>query len=70
MSDRHRRNTQTGDELFIDFPDAKVDNKLQFAFHVAFGEPGVINGAAVIETLQSMADLVENLASNFAPLLL
>jgi hypothetical protein len=33
-----------GDELFIDSPDAKVNEKMQFRFDVAFGEPQVLVG--------------------------
>jgi hypothetical protein len=60
---------KVGDELFIDAPDAKVKEKLQFCFDIAFGEPGIIEGAPLIETLHGMADLVDHLLTDFALLL-
>ena len=60
---------KVGDELFIDAPDAEVNEKINFLFDIAFGEPGVVEGDAIIETLQGMYDLVDNLVSDFAPLL-
>jgi hypothetical protein len=58
-----------GDELFIDSPDAKVNEKMQFRFDVAFGEPQVLEGESLVETLYGMSDVVSNLISDFAPLL-
>jgi hypothetical protein len=60
---------KAGDELFIDAPDADVDENRQFRFEVAFGESRVIEGEQIVETLQHMADLVDNLISSFKPLL-
>jgi hypothetical protein len=58
-----------GDELFVDLPDAEVDDQLQFRFEVAFGEPQILEGEPLIETLQKMADLVDNIILSFKPLL-
>jgi hypothetical protein len=60
---------KVGDELFTGGPDEEVDEKLKFAFDVAFGEPEVAKGKPVLETLQQMMDLVDNLLPIFAPLL-
>jgi hypothetical protein len=60
---------KAGNQLFIDAPDAEVDNNLQFRFEVAFGEPKIAEGEPVIETLQHMADLVDNLIVSFRPFL-
>lgn len=58
-----------GVELFIDVPDAEANEKVQFRFDVAFGEPQVAEGEPLVETLQGMADAVDTLLSDFAPLL-
>lgn len=60
---------KAGDILFTDLPDAEVDKKMQFRFHVAFGEPGIFEGEPLLETLQHVADLVDNLVLSFRPLL-
>jgi hypothetical protein len=60
---------EAGDELFIDQSDAEVDEKLQFAFDVAFGEPQVVEGEPLLETLKQMADVVGQLIPAFKPLL-
>ena len=56
-----------GDELFIDAPDAEVDEQLEFRFDVAFGEPGVMDGEPIRETLRDMVDLIDRLIAGFAP---
>jgi hypothetical protein len=58
-----------GDELFIDAPDAEVNEKINFLFDIAFGEPGVVEGDSILETLKGMSDLVGNVVSDFGPLL-
>jgi hypothetical protein len=60
---------KAGDQLFIDAPDAKVDENRQFRFEVAFGESKIIEGESIVETLQHMADLVDDIISGFRPLL-
>lgn len=56
---------KTGDELLIDAPDAKVNEKMQFAFDVAFGEPQILEGGPLIETLQEFAEVVDKLILSF-----
>jgi hypothetical protein len=60
---------KAGQQLFIDAPDAKVDQNRQFRFQVAFGEPKILEGEPIIETLKQMADLVDNLIVSFRPFL-
>jgi hypothetical protein len=60
---------QKGYELFSDLPDAEVDNALQFRFQVAFKEPGVIEGGALVETLQNMVQTVDKILNDLAPFL-
>lgn len=61
---------KVGDELLIDAPDAKVNEKVQFAFDIAFGEPGILEGAPLIDTLKGFAEEVDGLILDFAPLLI
>jgi hypothetical protein len=42
---------KTGDELFIDAPDAEANEKMNFRFNIAVNEPGVIEGKPLLETL-------------------
>ena len=58
-----------GDELFIDAPDAKVNQKMQFVFEVAFGEPQIIEGEPLLPTLHEFTNLVDGIITNFTPLL-
>jgi len=60
---------KVGDELFIDAPDAEVNEKINFLFDIAFGEPGIVEGDSILETLKGMSDLVGNIVSDFGPLL-
>ena len=60
-----------GDILFIDKgPNAEVDEQMQFRFDVAFGESQIAEGEPVLETLVAMADRVDELITNFQPLLI
>jgi hypothetical protein len=61
---------KAGDELFVDAPNAKVNEKLQFRFDVALSEPQVVEGEPLLETLQQMLDLVGKLVPTFEPLLI
>jgi hypothetical protein len=56
-----------GAELFIDAPDAKVDDQLQFHLDVAFGEPQILDGEPLIATLHQMADHVDAILLKFKP---
>jgi hypothetical protein len=58
-----------GDELFLDAPDAKPNPKMEFRFEIAFGENGVIEGAPLIDTLQTMIRTVDSLLASFATFL-
>jgi hypothetical protein len=65
------RKAQVGDVVFVGAPgDEKVNEKLQFTFDIAFDEPGLIEGKSVIETIDGMIKRVDDIASDFAPLLL
>jgi|ERR1019366_3453912 hypothetical protein len=61
---------ETGTELLIDAPDSEVNEKMEFTLDVAFGQPEVIKGKPVVETLQSLAQFVDNVISDFEPFLL
>jgi hypothetical protein len=52
-----------------DMPWPHVDYQLQFTFDIALGEPEVLKGKSLLETLQQTCDLVDNLISSFEPLL-
>jgi hypothetical protein len=60
---------EAGKELFIGPPDSEADNDLQFRFQIAIGEPQVIRGQRLLETLQKLAHLVDGVASQFEPML-
>ena len=60
---------KAGDELFIDAPDAEVNEKMQFVFEVAFGEPQVVEGKPLLDTLHQLAKIVEGIVPGFEPLL-
>jgi hypothetical protein len=56
-----------GDELFRDAPDAEVNEKMNFHFHVAFDEPGIVEGKSIIETLHEGAHFVGGVLDQFVP---
>lgn len=58
---------KVGDELFIDGPDAEVNDKIEFRFEVAFGEQSIVFGDPIIESLASMVQLVEEVLPKFEP---
>jgi hypothetical protein len=60
---------QQGYECFREPIDRKPDEHLKLSFDIAIGEPGVMEGEPVIETLQQMANLVDKLISHFKPYL-
>ncbi len=60
---------KAGDELFVDTPEAEIDQQLKFAFDVAFGEPEVVEGESLIQTLQATANLVALLHAPLRPYL-
>jgi hypothetical protein len=69
-ADDRLRPLQIGDELLTGIPDNEGNEKQEFGFEVAFGEPEVVESKSLLETLQHMADLVDNLVSSFKPLLI
>ena len=60
---------KVGDELFIDAVDAEVNKEMDFRFNIALSEPGVLEGAALLDTLQYFSDLVNNTVLLFKPCL-
>jgi len=58
---------KAGDELFIDAPDSEVNEKMEFRFDVAFGEPEIVDGEPIIPTLCELADCVDALIQSFRP---
>jgi hypothetical protein len=59
---------KAGDVLFEDVA-SEVNQNLKFAFVVAFTEPEVAEREPLLETVKGIFDLVDNLISDFAPLL-
>jgi hypothetical protein len=60
---------EAGDILFIDGPDAEVNEKMPFAFEIAISESGVIECEPLIKTLHDMAQAVDDIIVSFRPLL-
>ena len=60
---------KVGDELFIDSPDAEVNRKMQFVFELAFGEPPIVEGEPLLQTLHQFASLVDEFVPSFEPFL-
>lgn len=58
---------KAGDELFIDGPDAEVNEKMQFRFNVALNEPGIVEGKPLLETLHQFTALVEGIVGALTP---
>lgn len=63
------RPLNVGDILFTDPSGAKVNEKVQFRFDVAFSEPGIAEREPLLQTLVQMADRVDDLIASFGPLL-
>jgi len=60
---------KAGNELFIDAPDAEVNEEMQFRFDISLSEPEIIEGKPLLETLHQLADLVGKIITAFEPLL-
>jgi hypothetical protein len=60
---------KAGDELFVDVPDAEMNENLDFRFKVAFNEPGIIEGEPLIETLHQFTKLVGDIVAQIVRLL-
>jgi hypothetical protein len=58
---------KVGDELFVDVPDAKVNEKLQFRFSVALYEPQIIEAQSLVETMHQLTTLVEGIVTALTP---
>jgi len=56
---------ESGDELFIDAPDAKPISNMKFRFNLVLNEPGIVEGEPITDLIQSMTDEVENLITIF-----
>lgn len=61
---------KAGDDLLIDFPDAKVNKNIKFAIDIAFNEPGVCEGEPLFFVLRNSLNRVRKLVSDFARFLL
>jgi hypothetical protein len=57
------------DELFIDGPDSDLNPKVKFCFDVCLGEPGIIEGEPLVETLESLAAAVSAAIAELNPFL-
>lgn len=60
---------KVGEALFIDGPDAEVDEKLQFRFEVVLSESNITEGEPLVETLEAITASVGNVIGQLAPLL-
>jgi hypothetical protein len=59
---------KAGDELFIDAPDAKVNEDIKFTFDIALDEPGVIAGEPLMLVIRARQQRVIQIAEMFAGL--
>lgn len=58
---------KASDELFIDGPDAEVNEKMGFRFSVALYEPKIIEAQSLLETLHQLTTLVEGIVTALTP---
>jgi len=58
---------KVGDQLFVDLPDAEINEKMQFRFDVALSESRIVEARSLMELLIQLTKLVENIISNLAP---
>jgi hypothetical protein len=56
---------KAGDELFLDAPSAKGDDKTQLKFEVVIHEPGIIENKPLLETLVQFRDRVNGIIDAF-----
>jgi hypothetical protein len=56
---------KVGTELYIDAPDAEVNEKIKFIFNVALNEPGIIEAAPLPESLQKLSGAVRDVVGQF-----
>ena len=55
---------KTGDVLTV-IPKSEVNEHMNFTFEIAFGEPEIVKGRPVIETLHHMAEIIRELIRTF-----
>ncbi len=60
---------KVGDELFIDAADAEENREMDFRLNIVLSEPGIIDGADLLDTVQGFSDLVSNTVLLFKPCL-
>ena len=60
---------QSGFELYIGQVDEPPNPKQQFRFELVLNEPGVAEGAKLVDTVAALVATVEGVASELAPLL-
>jgi hypothetical protein len=60
---------KAGDELFIDAPDAELNQTLDFRFSVALHEPEIIESKPLMPTLVEFRDRVSSIVESFKPCL-
>ena len=60
---------EVGTEIYISAPDANDNQKREFRLLTVFNEPGVIEGKAILETIQHLSDAVESVVASFKPCL-
>jgi hypothetical protein len=60
---------KAGSELFIDAPDAAVNDKIDFRFNVSLNETGVLESAQLPDAVQKLSGLVATIAQGFKPYL-
>lgn len=58
---------KTGDELFIDSIDNKVNHEMKFGIEIALNEPEIAEGEPIHPTLHQMAEFIDELVATFAP---
>lgn len=58
---------KVGDELYIGGVDHPINAEMEFGFDIALGEPGIVDGEPLLETLQHMTDVVDGLVAGFRP---
>ncbi len=63
-SGTRRLDLKAGDVLDI-FPMAEVHDNMHFPIEIAFGEPQIVKGKPVIETLHQAASLIRNMLMTF-----
>jgi hypothetical protein len=68
---RHDRRVwlKVGNILFVDLPDAEVGGHREISFDLMLGEGEIGYSLPVVETLQEMADCVDGIVTELAPML-